>query len=89
MIFINKEWSWSSQIKGKKITGSQIFINTIIVLTTFLVACSKITGKTCYECTVYRTDGSTYKKDVCSEDGNVPQFVDDRGNDLNSYCKRK
>ena len=55
-----------------------------------VVSCNKILAKTCYECEVKRMDGSTYKKDVCVDEGeSVPQFTDDYGNDLASYCKKK
>lgn len=66
-------------------------IVVLVVITSNLVACKKsiFSDKTCYDCTVYRRDGSTYKEKVCTDTGFAPQFTDGLGNDLNCYCTKR
>jgi hypothetical protein len=52
-------------------------------------SCNKILGKTCWDCEVTRMNGTTYKEKVCRDDDRVPQFTDDLGNDLGSYCTKR
>jgi len=62
---------------------------TLILLVVTAISCNKILGKTCWDCEVTRRDGTTYKEKACRDDDNVPQFMDNLGNDLNSYCTRR
>jgi len=59
----------------------------LIVIT--FVSCNKVLGKTCWDCEVTRMNGTTYKEKVCRDDDRVPQFTDDLGNDLGSYCTKR
>jgi len=59
----------------------------LIVIT--FVSCNKILGKTCWDCEVTRMNGTTYQEKVCRDDDRVPQFTDDLGNDLGSYCTKR
>jgi hypothetical protein len=64
----------------------KIVVLAIIILT--FINCNKILGKTCWKCEVTRMNGTTYTDRVCRDDNNIPQFQDDNGNDLNSFCER-
>ena len=59
----------------------------LIVIT--FVSCNKVLGKTCWDCEVTRMNGTTYKEKVCRDDDRVPQFTDDLGNDLGSFCTKR
>jgi hypothetical protein len=64
------------------------FLALGLIVITF-VSCNKILGKTCWDCEVTRMNGTTYKEKVCRDDDRVPQFTDDLGNDLGSYCTKR
>ena len=57
----------------------------VIVLIVFSFACSKNSGRTCWDCEVTRLDRSTYYQKVCN-DGEYPKFTDRQGNKLTSFC---
>ena len=55
---------------------------------------AKLEGKPCWKCHVYGVapNGITYDytKTVCgTQQGDPPQFSDDYGNQLNSYCEKQ
>jgi hypothetical protein len=61
-----------------------------ILLILLFTSCQKSTStKACFDCTVYKRDGTTYHDRVCETDGSVPQYIDDRGNDLQCSCTKR
>lgn len=53
------------------------------------LACKKSNeSKTCWDCTVYRRDGTTFTDKPCT-DGSSPQYMDNNGNDLNYSCTKR
>lgn len=67
-------------------------IGKILMSVAFITAigsCKKNSGKTCWDCTVDRRDGTQYQERVCRDDNFIPQFQDNLGNDLNAFCTKR
>ncbi len=55
-----------------------------------LMSCKKSNeNRTCWDCEVTRMDGTKYNDRTCSDDGTVPHYTDNLGNDLNSFCTKR
>lgn len=62
----------------------------IAVILFACVSCRKSTeNKFCWDCEVTRRDGTTFKDRPCNTTGFPPQYHDDLGNDLNSFCTKR
>jgi len=78
-------------MKYKLLTGlAWLYVALMFLFLVWAItSCNKVLGKTCWECEITRVDGSTYKDNICTENGDAPQIQDGNGNDLGSYCERK
>lgn len=75
----------------KTFNMKKLFGIVAVLIVTMTLSCKKKTGEgeNCWDCEVQRRDGTTYKTVACRDDHFIPQFQDNLGNDLNSFCTRR